>query len=293
MIPRQYLKKIRHIELRTSRLAQDLLTGAYHSVFKGRGMDFEEVREYMPGDDVRAIDWNVTAKTGQPYIKKYREERQLTIMILVDISASDGLGSGAQNKKELAAEVASVLAFSATRNGDRVGLILHTDQVESMVPPRKGRSHVFRIIREILFFRPASRGTSIKVALNYLNLVMTKPVVVFVVSDFLDTGYEKVLKVTSRKHDVIAVSIYDRRELELPDAGIVVLEDSETGELLEVNTSDSGVRQRFAAKAKETRVANKSRLTKSGLDVIELETGKPYQLELKKFFERRIARAGR
>lgn len=293
MIPREYLKKIRTIEFRTNQLARDLLTGAYHSVFKGRGMDFEEVREYQPGDDVRTIDWNVTAKTGTPYIKKYREERQLTVMIVVDVSASDQWGSGEQTKKELAAEVASVLAFSATRNGDKVGLILHSDRVESYVPPKKGRSHIFRIIREILFYRPEGRGTSIKTALNYLNLVQSKPAVVFMVSDFLDEGFERVLKVSARRHDLIAVSICDRRELEIPDVGRILLEDAETGELTEVNTSDRKIRERFAKEAGEARRLGKSRLSRSGLDVIELETGVPYLLELKKFFERRIRRAGR
>lgn len=293
MIPREYLKKIRTIEFRTNQLARDLLTGAYHSVFKGRGMDFEEVREYQPGDDVRTIDWNVTAKTGTPYIKKYREERQLTVMIVVDVSASDQWGSGEQTKKELAAEVASVLAFSATRNGDKVGLILHSDRVESYVPPKKGRSHIFRIIREILFYRPEGRGTSIKTALNYLNLVQSKPAVVFLVSDFLDEGFERVLKVSARRHDLIAVSVCDRRELEIPDVGRILLEDAETGELTEVDTSDRKIRERFAKEAGEARRLGKSRLSRSGLDVIELETGVPYLLELKKFFERRIRRAGR
>ncbi len=293
MIPREYLKKIRKIELRTNQLARDLLTGAYHSVFKGRGMDFEEVREYQPGDDVRNIDWNVTARTGIPFIKKFREERQLTIMILVDVSASDTLGSGEQTKKELAAEVASVLAFSATRNGDRVGLILHTDRVESSLPPRKGRSHIFRLIREILYFRPRSRRTSLKAALDYLNVVVSKPAVVFVISDFLDSGFDRVLKVTARKHDVIAVPIFDRREMELPNVGRVLLEDSETGELIEVNTARRDTRDRFAEEARKARQLSRARLSKSGVDVIELETGVPYQFELKKFFDNRIRRARR
>jgi uncharacterized protein (DUF58 family) len=293
MIPRSYLKKIRGIELRTNQLARDLLTGAYHSVFKGRGMDFEEVREYQPGDDVRSLDWNVTARTGIPHIKKHREERQLTILVLVDVSASDTLGSGEQTKKELAAEIASVLAFSANRNGDKVGLILHTDQIESFIPAAKGRAHIFRIIREILFYQPENRGTSIKTALDYLNLVQAKPAVVFVISDFLDEGFEKVLKVTARKHDLIAVRIRDRRERELPDVGRILLEDAESGELLEVDTSDPKLRERFAREAGEAGNLAGSRLSKCGLDVIEMETGVPYQLALKKFFERRIRRAGR
>jgi uncharacterized protein (DUF58 family) len=293
VIPREYLKKIRKIEFRTNQLARDLLTGAYHSVFKGRGMDFEEVREYQPGDDVRSIDWNVTAKTGTTHIKKYREERQLTVMILVDVSASGQWGSGEQSKKDLAAEVASVLAFSATRNGDKVGLILHTDQIESFIPPQKGRSHIFRIIREILLYQPESRGTSLKAALDYLNIVQNKPAVVFMISDFLDEGYDRVLKVTARRHDLIAITISDRREQELPDVGRILIEDAETGELVEVNTSDRKVRDRFQKEAGENRAAGKSRLGKAGLDVIQLETGNPYQLELKKFFDNRIRRTGR
>ena len=293
MIPREYLRKIRRIEIRTSQLAQDLLAGAYHSVFRGRGMDFEEVREYQPGDDVRLIDWNVTARTGVPHIKKYREERELSMMVLVDVSASDQLGSGLQSKKELAAEVASTLAFSASQNGDKVGLLLYTDDVESFIPPRKGRSHVFRILREILYFRPARRGTSLKAALKYLNLVMSRPAVVFVVSDFLDAGYEKALRVTNQKHDVIAVSIFDRRELELPDVGLIALEDAESGEIVEVDTSDRGLRERFAAEAAAQRDQRRKWLKRTGLDIIEMETGQPYQIALKNFFLKRIRRARR
>ena len=293
MIPREYLKKIRQIEIRTNKLAQDLLAGAYHSVFKGRGMDFEEVREYQAGDDVRNIDWNVTARTGVPHIKKHREERELTVMILVDVSASDMLGSGAQTKKELAAEIASVFAFSANRAGDKAGLLLYSDRVESFIPPRKGRSHVFRLIREILYYRPSGKGTSLKAALDHFNLVVTRSAVVFIVSDFLDAGYERALRVTNQKHDTIAVSVFDRREMELPDAGRILLEDAETGEVVEVNTSDRALRARFAAEALESRARSRKWLQKSGLDLIEVETGKSYQRELKKFFERRIRRAGR
>ncbi|MBN8708595.1 MAG: hypothetical protein BGO12_18525 [Verrucomicrobia bacterium 61-8] len=290
MIPREYLKKIRRIEIRTNRMAQNLLAGAYHSVFKGRGMDFEEVREYQPGDDIRNIDWNVTARTGNPHIKKYREERELSIMVLVDVSASDQLGSGTQSKKELAAEVASVFAFSACRNSDKVGLILYSDQVESFVPPRKGRSHVFRLIREILYFRPAHKGTRLKNALDYLNLVMTRPAVVFVISDFLDEGFEKALRVTNQRHDVIAVSIFDRREVELPDVGVISLEDAETGDWMEVDTSDVRLREAFQKRALSERAARRRVLERTGLDIIELETGKPFQLALKSFFDRRMRR---
>lgn len=293
MIPREYLKKIRRIEIRTNRMAENLLAGAYHSVFKGRGMDFEEVREYQPGDDIRTIDWNVTARTGSPHIKKYREERELSIMILVDVSASDQLGSGGQSKKELAAEVASVFAFSACRNSDKVGLLLYTDQVESYLPPSKGRSHVFRLIREILFFRPAHKGTRLKAALDYLNLVMNRPAVVFVISDFLDEGYETALRITNQRHDVIAVSVFDRREVELPDVGTITLEDSESGDIMEVNTSDPKLRSEFNRQALAERQARRKTLERTGLDIIDLETGRPFQLALKNFFDRRIQRAGR
>jgi uncharacterized protein (DUF58 family) len=293
MIPREYLKKIRRIEIRTNRMAQNLLSGAYHSVFKGRGMDFEEVREYQPGDDIRTIDWNVTARTGSPHIKKYREERELSIVILVDVSASDQLGSGEQSKKELAAEVASVFAFSACRNSDKVGLLLYSDQVESFLPPRKGRSHVFRLIREILFFRPAKKGTRLKAALDYLNLVMTRPAVVFVISDFLDSGFETALRITNQRHDVIAVTVFDRREVELPDVGRITLEDSETGDILEVNTSDKKLREEFNRQALAERKERRRSLERTGLDIIDLETGKPFQMALKGFFDRRMRRSGR
>lgn len=293
MIPREYLKKIRRIEIRTNRMAQNLLAGAYQSAFKGRGMDFEEVREYQPGDDIRTIDWNVTARTGSPHIKKYREERELSIVILVDVSASDQLGSGLQSKKELAAEVASVFAFSACRNSDKVGLLLYTDQVESYLPPRKGRSHVFRLIREILFFRPARRGTRLKAALDYLNLVMTRPAVVFVISDFLDQGFETSLRITNQRHDVIAISVFDRREVELPDVGTITLEDAETGDIMEVNTSDRKLREEFQRRALKERKDRRKSLERTGLDIIDLETGKPFQLALKSFFDNRIRRAGR
>lgn len=293
MIPREYLKKIRRIEIRTNRLARDLLTGAYHSAFKGRGMDFEEVREYQPGDDIRAIDWNVTARTAQPHIKKYREERELNIMVLVDVSASEQLGSGGQSKKELAAEIASVFAFSACRNNDKVGLLLYTDQVESFLPPRKGRSHVFRLIREILFFRPAHKGTRLKKALDHLNLVLRRPAVVFIISDFLDQHFERSLRVTNQRHDVIAVIINDRREMELPNVGRIALRDAETGDVVEIDTSKRQLRETFARRSAERRRDRRRALERAGLDIIELQTDQPFQLALKTFFERRIRRASR
>ena len=288
MIPREYLRKIRQIEVRTNRLAQEMLAGAYHSVFKGRGMDFEEVREYQIGDDVRTIDWNVSARTGVTHIKKYREERELTIVILVDVSASGVIGTGAQSKRDLAAEIASVLAFSATRNSDRVGLVLFTDEVEQFIPARKGRAHVFHLIHEILFFEPQRTGTSCQKALHFVNQVFTRRAIVFLISDFMDQGFEKALKITNQKHDVIAVHISDPSESALPSAGWVTMEDAETGEVIEINTSDPAVARQYHEAATARRDSLRRMFPRAGLDLIEGETDRPYFQELKNFFERRI-----
>ncbi|MEM1058413.1 MAG: DUF58 domain-containing protein [Verrucomicrobiota bacterium] len=290
MIPREYLKKIRAIEIRTKRLAQDLLTGAYHSAFKGRGMDFEEVREYQIGDDVRTIDWNVSARTGTTHIKKFREERELSIVIMVDVSASGIIGTGEQSKRDLAAEIASVLAFSAAKNGDRVGLILFTSEVEQFLPARKGRAHIFRLIHEILFFTPQKPGTSCAEALNFLNHVFPRRAIVFLVSDFIDEGFEKKLKTTNQKHDLIAIQISDPSESTLPQVGWITMDDAETGELVEINTNDAKTRQAYEEAAQEQRDSRRQMLRRSGLDLIEARTGEPFLKELKKFFERRLQR---
>jgi uncharacterized protein (DUF58 family) len=290
MIPREYLKKIRQIEIRTSRLAQELLTGAYESAFKGRGMDFEEVREYQIGDDVRTIDWNVSARTNVTHIKKYREERELSIAILVDISASGIIGTGEQSKRDLAAEIASVLAFSASKNGDRVGLILFSSDVEKYIPARKGRAHIFRLIHEILYFAPEHQGTSIDKAMKFLNHVFPRRAIVFLISDFIDEGFDKILKVTNQKHDLIAIQISDPSESSLPEAGWVTLEDAETGELVEINTHDKKIREKYEAAAQERFLDRKQLLRRSGLDLIETRTGEPYMNELRKFFARRLAK---
>jgi len=290
MIPRDYLKKIRQIEIRTSRLAQDLLTGAYHSAFKGRGMDFEEVREYQIGDDVRTIDWNVSARTNVTHIKKFREERELSIAILVDVSASGIIGTGEQSKRDLAAEIASVLAFSASKNGDRVGLILFTSEVEKFIPARKGRAHVFRMIREILYFQPEKRGTSCAEALNFLNHVFPRRAIVFLISDFIDTGFEKKLKTTNQKHDLIAIQISDPSESTLPKVGWITMDDAETGELVEINTNDPHTRKAYEEAAQEQRDSHRKMLRRAGLDLIEARTGEPYLQELQKFFDRRLQR---
>src|SRR3954468_23694412 len=230
----EILKKIRALEIKTRGLVETAFAGDYHSVFKGRGMNFEDVREYQPGDEIRSIDWNVTARMGTAFVKKFTEERELTVMLVVDVSASGTFGSTTQSKRELAAEIACLLAFSAIRNNDKVGLLLFTDGVELFIPPKKGRSHTLRIIREILFFEPAGRGTQPKVALDYLNKIVTRRAVVFFISDFLGEDFSKKLAVTARRHDFIAVQIQDEREEVLPNIGIVTLEDAETGEQIEI-----------------------------------------------------------
>jgi uncharacterized protein (DUF58 family) len=290
MIPREWLKKIRQIEIRTVRLVEDLMAGQYHSVFKGRGMDFDEVREYQPGDEVRRIDWNVTARTGVTHIKKYIEEREMTVMILVDASASGATGSEFQSKRELAAEITAVLAFSAIRNNDKVGALLFTDGTEKYIRPEKGRRHVVRIISEVLTYQPAKQGTNLATALQHINRAHSRRVVIFLLSDFMDDSFERALKITSRRHDLIAVPVMDGSELALPDLGRILFEDAESGEVLEVNTSDPKARQAFATVA-EHRVARLRRLFHTtGLDTIEVQTDRPYLRAFMQFFENRYRR---
>jgi len=294
VIPKEVLKKVRQIEIRTNREVTDVLGGQYHSVFKGRGMEFEEVREYLPGDEVRSIDWNVTARFGHPFVKKFKEERELTVMLIVDVSASGQFGSVRQTKNELAAELAAVLAFSAIRNNDKVGLIMFTDEIELYVPPKKGRRHVLRVVREILAFRPKGRGTNLELALDYLNHVQSHRAVTFVLSDFQVGDTESVLKklrVASKRHDVIALSSRDPREEELPAVGLVELRDAETGERTIMDTFDRGVREAFAAKARQRLDALRGLLRSAGVDQVEIRTDADYMLPLVKFFrmrERRI-----
>ena len=290
MIPREWLKKIRQIELRTVRLVEDLMAGQYHSVFKGRGMDFDEVREYQPGDEVRRIDWNVTARTGVAHIKKYVEEREMTVMILVDASASSGTGSVSQSKRELAAELAAVLAFSAISNNDKVGALLFTDGAEKYIRPGKGRRHVLRLISEVLTYQPASRGTNLTTALQHINRALSRRAVVFVISDFMDEGFERALKVTSRKHDLIAVPIVDASERALPDLGWIAFEDAETGEVVEFNTGDPKARAKFAEVAEDRLARLRRTFRRSGLDTIEAQTDQPYLRSLMQFFENRLRR---
>jgi uncharacterized protein (DUF58 family) len=292
---REMLKKVRQVELRTRRLVTDVLAGEYHSVFRGRGMDFDEVREYSPGDEVRLIDWNVTARTGTPFIKKLREERELTILLAVDVSASGKFGSQTQSKRELAAEIASVLAFSAIRNRDKVGLVLFSDEVEQFIPPTKGRQHVLRVIREILFCSPKRRGTDISSALDFITDVQRRRAVVFVISDFIESpeAFEKLrlqLRLTNRRHDLVLLHLRDRHEEELPALGLLTLEDTETGEVREIDTRDRHVRETFRRRALERMDAFRRAARQADVDVMELRTGEPYHLALFKFFQNRAGR---
>ena len=289
---RDILKKVRQIEIRTSRLVTDTLAGQYHSVFKGRGMNFDSVREYVPGDEVRTIDWNVTARTGHPFVKKFVEERELTLLLMVDVSASGDFGSGAQSKRELAAEIASVLAFSAVKNNDKVGLLLFTDQVELYVPPRKGRRHVLRIVREVLGFEPAHRGTNLVQALDFVNDVIKRRAIVFLLSDF-QTGsmpteeLRRAIRQTNRRHDLVAMPIEDAREQTLPDLGIVAIEDAETGELVELDTRNPRVRERFAELAQDRAAQFRRTLNAEAVDSLRLKTDQPYVAGLMAFFKNR------
>ena len=288
----EILKKIRTLEIRTRGLVETAFAGDYHSVFKGRGMNFEDVREYQPGDEIRAIDWNVTARMGTAFVKKFTEERELTVMLVVDVSASGNFGSTTQSKRELAAEVACLLAFSAIRNNDKVGLILFTDRVELFIPPKKGRSHTLRLIREILFFQPQGRGTDPALALDYLNKIVTRRAVVFFISDFQTPDFSRALAVSGQRHDFVAIHIHDEREKLLPNIGIIMLEDAETGEQLEINTSERGTRTRFAQLADE-RAAELARvLRRNNIDAISLKTNEDYLPALRSFFKQRERRIG-
>jgi uncharacterized protein (DUF58 family) len=314
MIPREILKKIRQIELRSIRLVNETLAGQYHSVFKGQGMNFEEVREYFPGDEVRAIDWNVTARMNHPFVKKFVEERELTVMLVVDLSGSGLFGSGEQSKRELAAEIASILAFSAIRNNDKVGLILFTEGVEKFIPPRKGRRHVLRVIREILFFEPKRAGTDLDSALEFLSRVTRHRAIAVVISDFL--GQTRVsraqieahlrrravfsdtlgqasltaLRQANRRHDVVAVQITDRYELELPALGYLVLKDAETGEVVEINTGDERKRAAFRQRQEKTQNELRRLFYAAGIDSVQLRTDQPYAAALGRFFDMRERR---
>jgi uncharacterized protein (DUF58 family) len=292
MIPQEILKKIRRIEIRTRRLVSDVFSGEYQSVFKGRGIEFTEVREYLPGDDIRSIDWNVTARTGHPYVKKFDEERELTIMFVVDVSGSGAFGSVGRFKAELAAELCAVLAFSATRNNDRVGLVTFSDRVEKVVPPQKGRRHVLRVVRELLYSTPSSTGTDIPMALDYLANVVRRHAVVFLVSDFQAGGYERALSVANRRYDLIAIDISDPREKEIPAMGLVELEDAESGERIVIDAGDRRFVTRFMREMEKRRAEKETRFRKLGIDSIAVSTDRPYVEPLERFFRMRARRAG-
>jgi uncharacterized protein (DUF58 family) len=292
--PRDILKKIQRLEIKTRGLVAATFSGQYRSVFKGRGMNFEEVREYQPGDEVRSIDWNVTAKYSEvhnaAYVKKFTEERELTVMLVVDVSASGDFGSVNLSKRELAAEVACLFAFSAIRNNDKVGLILFSDHVELFIPPKKGRVHTLRLIREILYFEPKGRGTQPAEALDYLNQVLHRRSVVFLISDFITPEFSRQLAVTSRRHDLIAIPIIDPREEDLPDVGRLTLEDAETGEQIEINTSDRAVRLGYL-KAVDQRTTERLRdFRRKRIDAISLKTDEDYLPALRAFFRTRDRR---
>lgn len=301
-LTKKILKKVRQIEIKTNRMVTDAMAGAYHSIFKGQGIDFEEVREYTPGDDVRSIDWNVTAKMDRPFIKKFREERELTIMLLIDLSASGNFGSVSESKREIAAELGSLLAFSATKNNDKVGLILFTDKIEAFIPPKKGRFHVLRLIREILFFQPKNKGTHITHALDYFNRIINKKSIVFLISDFLQNPSPlplkpnhdqrddliKNLEITKKRHDLICVALTDPRELQLPPIGIITLEDSETGEQIEIDTYNKELRMRYELENRKRLNTFQGTLNQKGIDILAISTDKPYIPTLRNFLQKRL-----
>jgi uncharacterized protein (DUF58 family) len=293
MLPREVIRQIRRLQIRARRAVEDLVGGEYHSVFKGMGLAFDEVRAYQPGDDIRTIDWNVTARMGHPFIKRYIEERELTVMLLIDCSASHYFGTQVQQKREVMAELAAVLAFSAISNNDKVGLIACTDRIERFVPPRKGSRHVLRLIRDVLFFQPVHRGTVLRAGLDYLNRILHRRAIVFLLSDFLDRDFERSLKRTARHHDLIAIRVTDPREEAIPDVGLLELEDAESGERLLIDTGSRHVRESLTQAARDRRETLLQLLHSSGADLIEVSTDGGHLDALIRFFrlrERRLRR---
>ncbi|MGJ3242316.1 MAG: DUF58 domain-containing protein [Opitutales bacterium] len=300
-ITRDILKKVRQLEIRTRREVTDAMIGAYHSSFRGQGMDFEEVREYAPGDDVRDIDWNVTARMDRPFVKKFREERELTIMLMLDLSASGSFGSAEQSKRERAAEIASVLAFSATRNNDKVGLILYTDRIEQVILPRKGRSHVLQVIRDMLFFEPEGARTDTTAALEFCNRLLKRRAIVFLLTDFLQGPDGQLpdpdrrergslfqrLALTARHHDLISIVLTDPREWTMPDVGLVTLEDAETGEVIELDTGNRRARANYQRRSQTWRQRLEKALAQAGTDSLFVSTDQPYIHALRRFLDRR------
>jgi uncharacterized protein (DUF58 family) len=286
----EILRKIRRLELRTRRLVNSSFAGQYHSVFKGRGMNFEEVREYNYGDEIRSIDWNVTARMDSPHVKKFTEERELTVLLVVDVSASGDFGSVEMSKRELAAEVASILAFSAIQNSDKVGLLLFTDRVEKIIPPRKGRQHILRLIRDMLFFEPEGKGTNVELALETATRILRRRSVIFVISDFLARDFSRPLTIAAKKHDLVAMPVIDPREEELPDVGLVTFEDAETGAQIEINTHSRNLRDAYRTMEKDRLDGLRKLLLSRGADWVSLRTDEDYLKALRSFFERRERR---
>ena len=295
MLSSDLFRKIRQIEIRTRRLVNDTFAGDYHSAFKGRGMAFEEVRPYQPGDEIRTIDWNVTARMGDPFVKRYSEERELTVLLVVDASGSGNFGSVGRFKRELAAELTAVLAFAATSNNDKVGLLIFTSQVELFIPPRKGRKHILRLIRELLAFQPQQRGTDIRLALDSVNRLLKRRAIIFVVSDFLadPDSYRGVLTVANKRHDVVAVDLRDPLETEIADVGLLALEDAETGEVVWVDTSSKRWRTAFAERQATLAAAKQQVFNRAQVDRIPITTATDYVVQLATFFQRRVARSNR
>ena len=290
MLTKELLKQVRQIEIKTKGVVNQVFTGEYHSVFKGRGMEFSEVREYQFGDDIRNIDWNVTARLSHPFIKVFEEERELTVMLMVDLSGSLSFGTLDKTKQQIAAELSAVMAFSAMKNNDKVGLILFSDRIEKFVPPRKGRKHVLRIIREVLSFEPAGKETNIKKALEYMNHAIKKRSIVFLISDFFDSGYEKILKIVGKKHDFIGIVLTDERERALPKIGLVKFQDAETGQTRYIDTSNPQLQRWFARTRRESIQKRRDLFIKSRLDSVDIITSQSYIKPLIDFFRLRERR---
>jgi uncharacterized protein (DUF58 family) len=290
MLTREVISKIKRIEITTKHLVQDLFSGEYHSVFKGQGIEFTEVREYQPGDDIRSIDWNVTARFGYPFVKKFREERELLVMILVDLSASQRFGTVQRFKNEIAAELSAVLAYSAIQNNDKVGLLVFTDQIEKVIPPKKGRNHVLRLIREVLYYQPQGRGTNLALALEYAGRMLTRHSIIFVISDFIGSGYEKTLKTLSGRHDLIALRIKDPKEEQFPRLGWLELEDAETGHQFLLDSSDKTLQRQFGLIRYKQKQDWENLLKQIDLDRIEISTDRSYVEPLVQFFRKRAKR---
>jgi len=288
MIPKELSKKIRYIQIYTSKTVNDVLAGEYQSAFKGSGMEFDEVREYQPGDEVRSIDWNVTARQGHPYVKRFQEERELTVMFLVDMSASGRFGTSVQTKNELAAELCALLSFSAVKSNDKVGLMMFTDHVEQFIPPAKGVGHALRIIREVLGYEPSGARTNISEALDTLGKMIRRRCVVFVISDFQGEEFARSMRILAQKHDLIAVSVADRRELEMPNVGLLELEDAETGEVILIDTGSAAVRGLYGQAGQDEEKRLDTLFRGMNVDHLELQTGQDYAKKLVQFFRRRM-----